>query len=113
MFQSNHVAVACGGNEDVAFLDGLLHRRDLEAFHGGLQGANGVDFGDDNTGTVALHRVRASLADFAITTNHNDLTSNHHVSGALDAVGQGFAATVEVVELRLGHRVVHIDGGHQ
>ena len=32
---------------------------------------------------------------------------------ALDAVGQRFAAAVEIVELRLGDGVVHVDGGNE
>jgi hypothetical protein len=37
-------------------------------------------------------------------------TRHHHIGGALDAIHQGFAAAVEVVELALGHRVVDVDG---
>ena len=39
-----------------------------------------------------------------------DLAGNHHVGRALDAVDQRVAAAVEIVELRLGDRVVHVEG---
>ncbi len=42
-----------------------------------------------------------------------ELTSNHEIGGAHDAVRQRVAAAVHVVELGLGHGVVHVDGGEQ
>ena len=39
-----------------------------------------------------------------------NLAGHHDVGGALDAVGQGFTAAVQVVELGLGDGVVHVDG---
>ncbi len=41
------------------------------------------------------------------------MPANHHIGGALDAVGQRFAAAVQVVELRLRHGIVDVDGGNQ
>ena len=51
------VAIAGGGDEDVALLHSLLHRGDLEAFHSGLQGADGVDLGNEHAGTIGAHGV--------------------------------------------------------
>ena len=53
--------------------------------------------------------VGAALADVAIAGDDDDLAGDHHVGGPLDAVGQRFAAAVEVVELALGDRVVDVD----
>jgi hypothetical protein len=55
----------------------------------------------------------ASLAHVAVAADDRDFAGDHDVRGALDAVGQRLAAAVEVVELRLGHGVVDVDGGDQ
>ena len=47
-----------------------------------------------------------------ITCNDSDLSGEHNVCGTLDSVDQRLTATVQVVELGLGHGVVHIDGGN-
>ena len=57
--------------------------------------------------------MRAAFADVAVTADAGDLAGDHHVGGALDAVGERFAAAVEVVELGLGDGVVDVDGGHE
>jgi len=41
------------------------------------------------------------------------LTSNHHISGAHDAIRQGVAAAIHVVKLGLCDGVVDVDGGEQ
>ena len=43
----------------------------------------------------------------------SDLAAEHHVGGPDDAVDERVAAAVEVVELRLGHRVVDVDRREQ
>jgi hypothetical protein len=52
----------------------------------------------------------AALADVAVAADHGGFAGDHDIGGALEAVGERFAAAVDVVELRLGDRVVHIDG---
>jgi hypothetical protein len=52
----------------------------------------------------------ASLANITETGNNSNLTSNHDICGTLDTIDQRLAATVQVVELGLGDRVVDIDG---
>jgi hypothetical protein len=47
------VEVAGGGDEDVRQGSGLLHGDHLVAFHGGLEGADGVDFRDPDDGAQA------------------------------------------------------------
>ena len=54
-----------------------------------------------------------ALADVTVAANHGHLAGNHDIGGALQTVGQRLAATIEVVELRLGDRVVHVDGRNQ
>ena len=113
VLQRDDVAVAGAGDVDIAAAQGVLDGGDLEAFHGGLQGVDGVDLGDHDARAHAAQRMRRALAHVAVAAHHRDLAGHHHVGGALDAVGQRFAAAVEVVELRLGDRVVDVDGGNQ
>ena len=54
-----------------------------------------------------------AFADIAVAADTRDLAGDHHVGGALDAVRERFAAAVEIVELRLGDRVVHVDRGNE
>mmetsp|Transcript_14139 Transcript_14139/g.37449 ORF Transcript_14139/g.37449 Transcript_14139/m.37449 type:complete len:510 (+) Transcript_14139:196-1725(+) len=114
------VEVARGRGEDVDLTHNGLHRHHLEALHAGLQRADRVDLGDEHAGTRTAQREGAALAHIAVAAHERALAANHHVRGAHDAVRQGVAAAVDVVELRLRHAVVHVDrreeqltlGGH-
>src|SRR5690606_24845426 len=107
----DHMIVAGGGHEDVGFVGSFFHGDDTIAFHGGLQGADRVDLSHPHLRTQSGQRLGAPLAHVAKAHHHGDLPGHHDVGGALDAVHQGFAATVEVVELGFRDGVVHIDGG--
>ena len=111
--RSNDVYVAGSGHEDVADGSCLVHREDFVALHGGLQGADRVNLGDDDACAVGAHALGAALAHFAVAGHDAHLAGDHHVGGALDAIGQRFAAAVEVVEFRLGDRVVDVESGEQ
>ena len=89
----------------------LVQRLDLVAFHRRLQRADGVDLGDDDARAEGAERLGAALADVAVAADDRDLAGEHDVGRALDAVDERLAAAVEVVELRLGDRVVDVDGG--
>ena len=107
---ADHVTVAGGGHEDVGLVGGIFHGHDLVAFHAGLQGVDGVDLRHPHLGAQRSQRLGAALAHVTVASDHSDLAGDHHVGGTLDAVHQRFAAAVQVVELGLGHRVVHVDG---
>ncbi len=107
---ADDVAAAGGGDEDVPQRGGRFHGGDLVALHGGLQGADRVDLGDQHPRAVAAHRLRAPLAHIAVSIDHHYFAGQHDVGGALDAVGQRFTAAVQIVELGLGDRVVHVEG---
>ena len=81
-------------------------------FHGGLQSVDRIDFGDDHTSTEVSQGSSAALANITIAGDDGDFAGDHDVRSALDTVDERFSATVEIVELRLGHGVVHVDGGH-
>ena len=52
------VLVTGGGDEDVDVVDDVLDGGNLEAVHGSLEGADGVDFGDDDPGASRFHGLR-------------------------------------------------------
>ena len=110
VFQGDDVFVARGSDVDVAGAEGVFDGHDAVAFHGGLEGADGVDLGDDDLGTHAAKGSGAAFADIAVTADDADFAGDHDVGGAFDAVEEGFAAAVEVVELGLGDAVVDVDG---
>jgi hypothetical protein len=56
---TDDVTAASGGDEDVTLGSGILHGGDLETGHRGLEGVDGVDLGDDNTGTVRAEGLGA------------------------------------------------------
>ncbi len=107
--EGDDVLVAGGGDEDVGALDDFVERAHLVALHRRLQGADRVDLGDDHPGALAAQRGGAALADVAVAADDGDLAADHHVGAAVDPVDQRVAAAVEVVELRLGDRVVDVD----
>ena len=90
---------------------GLVHGDHAVAFHGRLEGADGVDLGDPHLGGEGAQGLGAALAHVAVAADDGDLAGHHHVGGALDGVHQRLAAAVEVVELALGDAVVDVDGG--
>src|SRR3954451_11558496 len=103
------VLVARRGDEDVGGLDDVLERGDLVALHRRLQRADRVDLGDDHAAALAAQGGGAALADVAEAEDDAHLAADHDVGRAVDAVDQRVAAAVEVVELRLGDRVVDVD----
>ena len=96
-----------------ALVDDVVQGRDLVAVHRRLERADRVDLGDDHAGALAAQRLGAALADVAVAADDGDLAADEDVGGAVDAVDQGVAAAVLVVELRLGHRVVDVDRREQ
>ncbi len=57
--------------------------------------------------------MRRAFPHVAVAAHHSHFARHHDVSGALNPVRQRFATAIEIIELRLGHRIVHIDGRHQ
>ena len=104
--------VAGRGDEDVPERGRLLHGHHPEALHRGLERADGVDLGHPDDRAEGAKGLRAALADVTVAGDDRDLARHHHVRRPLDPVHQRLATAVEVVELALGHRVVHVEGGH-
>jgi len=101
---------AGGGDEDHGSRGGGVHGGNFVAFHGGLEGVDRVNLGDDDTGAEGTEGLGAALADVTVSGNNADLTGDHDVGGTLDAVKETFSAAVQVVELGLGDGVVDVDG---
>ena len=91
----------------------FFHGDDLIAFHRRLQRADRVDFGDQHAAAGIAQAGGRAFADIAEAGDHGDLAGHHHVGATADAVHQAFAAAIQIVELRLGDEIVHVDRGHQ
>ena len=50
--RGNDVPVAGGGDKDIGARGSLFHRGHFKASHCGLEGVDGIDFGDDDPGTI-------------------------------------------------------------
>lgn len=113
MCSSDDVSATSGGDENLGKRSSFLHCGDLVAGYGSLKGVDGIDFCDNNASTHALKSLSTTLADIAETSNNGNFASNHHVGGTLDAIDKRLSATVQVVELRLGHGVIDIDSRYE
>ena len=113
MVSGNDAVVTGGGHIDIAPTEGVFDGEDAVTFHRGLQRANRVDFSHHNLSAHTLERGGATFTDIAVTADHADFTGNHDIGGAFDPVEEGLAATVKVVEFRLGDGIVHVDGGNE
>ena len=110
VFGGDNVEVARCSDEDIGLLHHLLEPLHLVAFHRRLQRADGIDFGDDDAASLSTQRLRTTLADFTVTANNGHLTTEHHIGRPCETIRQGVPASVDVVELTLGNRIVDVDG---
>ena len=93
------VVVAGAGHKDIGLVSSILHGHHAVAFHGSLQCADRVNLSHPNLGRQGAHGLGRALAHIAVAADQGYLTGHHDISGTLDAVHQGLAATVEVVKL--------------
>ena len=105
--------VSSGGDEDVGGANNGLELLDHVAFHGGLESANWINFGDDNSGTASLHGLSTTLTNVTETADDDFLTSDHDIGSSHDTIGKRVLAAIDVVELLFGDRVVDIDCSHE
>lgn len=59
VLRGDDVAVAGGGDEEVGAGRGILHGAHLVTGHRSLEGIDGVDLGDQDTGAVRAERLGA------------------------------------------------------
>lgn len=55
----NNITVSSGGDEHVSPGCRIFHGRDLEPSHRGLESVNGINFCDEDTGTIGPQRLGA------------------------------------------------------
>src|SRR6185295_8658290 len=111
VIQGYDVAVAGGGDEDVGSRGRVLHGDHFVALHGRLQGANRIDFRDKHPTAGLAQRGGGAFAHVTVTRDHGHLAGHHDVGTAPDPIDQALTTTIEVIELRLGDRIVDVDGG--
>jgi len=111
--KGDDVAISGGSGEDVNLSDNVLDGVDFVSSHQSLEGTDGVDFSNNDSGSLSLERFAASLADVSISSNETDLSSNHDIGGSEDSVDQRVSASIDVIELALGDRVIDVEGGEQ
>jgi hypothetical protein len=104
------VFVSGGCDEDVTSLQDIVELLDLVAFHAGLEGADRVTLGNYYSSSASFHGLGATFANIAVAVNDNFFASDHNVSGAHETIRKGVSAAINVVELRLGHAIVDVDG---
>lgn len=106
------VTATSGGDEDLTDRGSGLHSVNLVTLDSSLEGVDGVDLSDNDTGTHGVESLGTTLADITVTGDDSDLTSDHDIGGTLDTIDKGLTAAVKVVELGLGDTVVNVDGGN-
>ena len=109
VLMGDDVVVAGAGDKNIGLVSGVIHGHHAVAFHRRLQGTDRVDFRYPDLGGQSTQRLCRAFAHIAVTADQRHLAGNHHVGRAFDAVDQRFAATVEVVELGFGHRIIDVD----
>jgi hypothetical protein len=101
--------ISSRGNEDISRGNNALEFLDLETLHAGLESADWVALSDNNSSSAGFHGSGASLSDITVTKDDALLSSNHHIGGSHDTIWEGMSASVHIVELGLGHAIVHVD----
>jgi len=83
MIQSDDIPVSGGGHVDVGPAESVFDGSDFKAFHGGLEGIDGVDFGDDYAGALASEGLGGTFAYVSVAANHGNFPRDHHIEGSV------------------------------
>lgn len=102
VIQGDDVFVARGGDVDVGPAECFLDGGHFETFHGGLEGVDRIDLGDDDARALATEGLGGAFADVAIATDDSDFARDHDIESAIETIDEGVTATVEVIELGFG-----------
>jgi hypothetical protein len=113
VFTHENTLVTSGGDENIGVSNNILKGGDGVTFHAGLERTDGVDLGDVDNTSVGTHGGGTSLTDISVSADDGLLSGKHDIGGTHDTIGKRVLASVKVVELGLGHRVVNIDGGEK
>jgi len=110
VFSHNNILVSGGGDEDISLLKNILQANNLESPHACLKSADRINFSDVYSSTAANHSFSTSFADISESANDNFFTSNHDISSSEETIRERVSASIDVVELRLGNRVINVNG---
>ena len=97
------------GAEDVANLGSFIHSHDSVAFHDSTECRERVDFGDDDVCTHAAGSHCNTATAVSEACNDEGFPSKKNRCSPKDTVNGGLACAVDIVEVPLGHSVVHCD----
>mmetsp|Transcript_32869 Transcript_32869/g.38137 ORF Transcript_32869/g.38137 Transcript_32869/m.38137 type:complete len:436 (-) Transcript_32869:75-1382(-) len=107
------VLVTGSSDEDISLRDNSFESNNFETFHAGLKSTDRVNFSDIDTSTSSLHGSSTAFADVTVAADDSLLSGNHDISGSHNTINKRVSATVDVVELALGDRVIDIDGSER
>ena len=102
VIDSDDLLVSSGSDVDIDDGQNILNPHDLESFHAGLKGTDGIDLSHVDSRTAASHGLGASLSNVSETADEDLLSRDHDISGSVDSVNKRVLASVDVVELGLG-----------
>jgi len=109
MLADDDIPATGSGNDDVCSRSRIVHGGDLVAGHGSLKSVDGIDLGDDDSGSVRAEGFGAPLSDVTETSDYCDLSSQHDVGSTFYTVDKRFSAAVVVIEFRLGNGIIDVD----
>src|SRR5690606_5116561 len=76
VLDGDDVLVARSRDEDVDVAEYALDAGDLVTVHGGLEGVDGVDLGDDDACALPAQRLRGALSDIPVPGDECDLAAD-------------------------------------
>jgi hypothetical protein len=76
---SNHALVASGSDNDINISDDFVELHDTKAVGARLKRTDRVYFGDVHDAAEGFKSLRATLADFTVTTERDLLSGKHNV----------------------------------
>src|SRR3546814_10788895 len=95
MLTADDITVACCGDHNVRFFNGIGEFLHLVTFHGGLQGTYRVDFGYDNAYTGTAQRFGRTFAYITIPGHYGHLAGEHQVRSPANGVDERLARSEE------------------
>ena len=108
---TNHddLVVSSSSNKDIRCWNHTRKSLYFETFHAGLKRTDWITLCNNNTSSTVFHGLSASLAYISVSTYNNLLSSNHHVCSTHKSIWKGMSASINVIELLLGHTIINID----
>ena len=107
MLLRDDIVAARDGDEYVAFRSGLSHTHNLEPIHHGLHRLDRIHLCDNHFRPEALGSHRHTLATPSIAGDNDIFPGHDQVGGPVDAIPDGLACAVTIVEEMLAGGVVH------